>query len=218
MDNPPGRSATRQGQSRRRRWRPTRWRSRRAAGCRASPAPARPPQVFETIEDLERAGRLEPPRAAPKPLGAPPARRRPAAWLAGRAPRTWRSATRIVIVGASASMTIAGSERWDVRKLTARRGRTPPTAPRSPSTDAAGLRSTRPALAAEAGHRIFAFRDRASLFGYNAPHPNVLGDGDSRPSTAMRRRPTTGSSNRATQPGRSSTASRTAGSPARSSC
>ena len=31
-----------------------------------------------------------------------------------------------------------------------------------------------PALAAEVGHRIFAFRGRASLFGWNAPHPNVL--------------------------------------------
>ena len=90
-----------------------------------------------------------------------------------------------------------------------------PTAPGSPSPTPLGSVDP-PALAAEVGHRIFAFRGRASLFGWNAPHPNVLAEGDPRP-LRHRRRPRLDLRLSSRQPGRSWTACRTAGSPARSS-
>ena len=133
------------------------------------PGPGETAQTFETTQDLSarvawnalvpRQSRFRAPRNGD--LGC---------WLQGITTNL-KVGDAIVIVGDERLDGDAGSERWDVRKLTA----VVADADRTfiAFTDALGSVDP-PALAAEVGHRIFALRGRASLFGWNAPHPNVL--------------------------------------------
>lgn len=135
------------------------------------PGPGETAQTFETVEDLTarvawnallpRQARFIAPRNGD--LGC---------WLKGVVTNL-KVGDAIVIVGSERLEDNLGSERWDFRKLT------------SVVVDASADRTwiafthplgsiSPPALTAQAGHRIFAFRGRASLFGWSAPHPNLL--------------------------------------------
>ncbi len=79
----------------------------------------------------------------------------------------------IIIVGRERTEQDNGSERWDFRKLT--RVLADPANNRTRIEWARALGSVDPpGLTAQKGHRLYALRTRASLFGWNAPHPKLL--------------------------------------------
>ncbi|WP_380874660.1 putative baseplate assembly protein [Sphingomonas sp. DBB INV C78] len=135
------------------------------------PGPNEVAQTFETVEAIEARvawNALVPRRSrfkAPKngDLGT---------WIAGGAPNL-KVGDAILIVGRERTADFLGSERWDFRKLT----RIVPDVPAGRTwiewTHALGSIDP-PSLTAQVDHRIFVFRARASLFGWNAPHPKVL--------------------------------------------
>lgn len=135
------------------------------------PGPGETAQTFETVEDLNarvawnalvpRKSRFEAPQNGD--VGC---------WLQG-VTTNLKVGDAIVIVGSERLTDDPGSERWDVRKLTAVIADPDADRTRISFTHALGSVDP-PALPAQTGHRIFAFRSRASLFGWNAPHPNVL--------------------------------------------
>ena len=99
-----------------------------------------------------------------------------ALWLAGLATGL-QPGDALLIVG-NERLADPGSERWDIRVLA------------SVEPDSANQRtrvawnhplgSRFPSMApAAAGVQVFALRQRTVLFGYNAPDPNLLGNGDS---------------------------------------
>ncbi len=147
------------------------------AGTRvqSQPGPEEEAQIFETMEPLAARvawNTLRPRlnrRIAPQKgdLGT---------WLEGTPALQVGDA--VLIVGRQRGDPEAadfdpGSERWDFRRLTS-------------VTPNAALNRTRvgwdiplgsvhpPGLPAQAGHRFYHLRERAALFGHNAPHPAVL--------------------------------------------
>jgi len=80
----------------------------------------------------------------------------------------------ILIVGQERAMADAGSENWDVRVLHA--VEPDPAGDRTRVTWLDGLGHATPRIqpAAEAP-KVYVFRQRAALFGYNAPDPRLMG-------------------------------------------
>jgi hypothetical protein len=143
------------------------------AGSRVQsvPGPGEQAQTFETVAALEArvAWNAILPRRSRL---VQPANGATGTWVAGVATGL-RVGDPILIVGRERIELDPGSERWDVRRLTAV----------TPNAEAGrtwiawtpGLGSIDPpGLPAQEGHRIFAFRGRAGLFGWNAPHPRLL--------------------------------------------
>jgi hypothetical protein len=148
------------------------------AGTRvqSQPGPDETPQIFETLDDLEA-------RVAWNALAARRSRRilpvfgDSFTWLQGLATGL-QVGDAILIVGRQRGDPTApdhdpGSERWDFRRVTA----VTPVA----RLDRTRIQWDRPlgsvtphGLPAQADHRFFHLRDRASLFGYNAPSPKVF--------------------------------------------
>jgi predicted phage baseplate assembly protein len=148
------------------------------AGTRvqSQPGPDETPQIFETLDDLEA-------QVAWNALAARRSRRilpvfgDTFTWLQGLATGL-QVGDAILIVGRQRGDPTApdhdpGSERWDFRRVTAV---TPAT--RLDRTRIAWdrpLGSVTPhGLPTQADHRFFHLRDRASLFGHNAPSPKVF--------------------------------------------
>lgn len=146
-----------------------------AAGTRVQsvPGPGETAQTFETGDAIDA-------RVAWNALG--PRQSRPVAprngdlglWVSGVATGLGVGDA-IVIVGAERAAQPL-SERWDFRKLT--------EVTADPAADRTWIGWTHPlgsidppGLTAQGGHRLFALRTRASLFGWNAPHPKLLADG-----------------------------------------
>ncbi|MGF6227946.1 hypothetical protein QFZ27_001901 [Inquilinus ginsengisoli] len=138
------------------------------------PGPGDTPQTFETIEPLSARVEWNAIRARQTEV-RPPANGDTGVWLEGVATNL-KVGDAIVIVGNERLKDDPGAERWDFRKLTA--VATDPELYRTWVEFTHALGSVDPlALTAQAGHRIFALRARASLFGWNAPHPILLSDG-----------------------------------------
>ena len=134
------------------------------------PGPGETPQTFETVEQIEARvdwNAMTPPmtRVAVPVFGTTHA------YVKGTATNL-KAGDAILFVGAEREAD-AGSERWDFRRVAAvipdhNAGRT-----RIEWLD--GLGTTSPHLVLPAANpRIYALRQRASLFGYNAPHPLTL--------------------------------------------
>ncbi|MCY1481501.1 putative baseplate assembly protein [compost metagenome] len=99
-----------------------------------------------------------------------------ALWLAGLATGL-QPGDAILVVG-NERLADPGSERWDVRVLAAVEPDNANNRTRVAWSHPLG--SHFPAMApAAAGVQVFALRQRAALFGHNAPDPNLLGNADS---------------------------------------
>ncbi|WP_282606171.1 baseplate J/gp47 family protein [Pelagibius sp. Alg239-R121] len=147
------------------------------AGTRvqSQPGPDEEPQTFETLEAFH--ARVAWNRLRPRQnRRIAPANDDFETWLEGLP--TLQKGDAIVIVGRqrgdpSAADYDPGSELWDFRRILQV---TP-----YPDLNKTLVRwdqplgsDTPPGLPAQADHRFFVMRERASLFGYNAPHPRVL--------------------------------------------
>lgn len=144
------------------------------AGTRVQslPGPGETAQTFETVEPL--AARLAWNALAPRrTASSPPRLGDTGTWLAGTA--TGLKPGDAVVIAGDEWLADPNSEQWDFRKL----------AVVEPDVDAKctwigftePLGSTDPpGPVAQVAPRIFALRARASLFGWNAPHPNLLAD------------------------------------------
>ncbi|MBK1701476.1 hypothetical protein CKO22_11260, partial [Thiococcus pfennigii] len=97
-------------------------------------------------------------------------------WLAGAAVRL-APGDALLIVGAE-RLDDPGSERWDIRVLT--EVEADPENARTRVRWDAPLGSLYPPVApAAADVEVYVFRQRAALFGHNAPEPNLFGNSDS---------------------------------------
>ena len=128
------------------------------------------PQTFETVEPVEartewnaipvQTTRSWQPKSGDKSL-----------WLAGVS--TGVQAGDAVLIVGQERIADAGSERWDIRlvtKVTEDRARQ-----RTRIDWAAGLGSVMPPVApAGSGAAVYVFRQRAALFGHNAPDPRLM--------------------------------------------
>jgi hypothetical protein len=140
------------------------------------PGPDETPQTFETLEDLTAHVAWNA-LAARSSRRVMPAYGNSSTWLQGLATGL-QVGDAILIVGRQRGDPTApdhdpGSERWDFRRVT---GVTPvPRLDRTRIDWDRPLGSVTPfGLPAQADHRFFHLRDRASLFGYNAPSPKVF--------------------------------------------
>src|SRR5574340_245875 len=141
-------------------------------GTRAQsvPGPGESPQTFETVEEVQ----------------ARPAWNAVPVW-AEQTQTIAADMTSLVLAGTALSLApgdvllIVGSERegtpdserWDVRMLRSVRVNAERNAERIEWLE--GLGSVNPPMApAAAGPRVYVFRQRAALFGHNAPNPNLL--------------------------------------------
>lgn len=93
-------------------------------------------------------------------------------WLAGVATGL-KAGDAILIVGAERAEEFAGSEQWDFRRLIAVEADLARNRTFIAFTHPLGSVDP-PGLTAQREHRLFALRSRAALFGWNAPHPNLL--------------------------------------------
>lgn len=130
------------------------------------------PQTFETVESVE--ARVEwnaMPVQATEPWSPRPGDR--SLWLAGVGAGV-QSGDAILIVGQE-RLDDPGSERWDIRlvtRVTEDRDRQ-----RTRIEWGEGLGSvTPPVNPTSSGASVFVFRQRAALFGHNAPDPRLMGD------------------------------------------
>lgn len=136
----------------------------------SQPGPDEVPQIFETLAALEARvawNRMRPRQAR----YVAPAEDDTGIWLDGFP--ALQKGDAIVIVGRDRAEVDTGSELWDFRRLVEIRPET--------ALGKTWVRFDRPlgsdfphGLPAQAGHRVFLLRERASLFGYNAPHPRSL--------------------------------------------
>lgn len=160
MDDPPGADATVAGVA-------------VPVGTRVQsiPGPGEIAQTFETVEPIDARvawNALIPRRTRP----IAPRNGDTGCWIADGAPNL-KVGDAILIVGRERAVESAGSEQWDFRRLT----RIAPDAKagRSWIEWTPGLGSIDPpGPTVEIDPRLFVLRTRASLFGWNAPHPNLL--------------------------------------------
>lgn len=134
------------------------------------PGPGETAQTFETVETID--ARVVWNDLIPRQSQfSAPVKGDTGTWLAGVATGL-KVGDAIVILG-DERQTGPKTELWDFRKLT------------SVQTDPAGDRTrvdwtpplgseTPPGDTAKSGHKFFAMRGRAALFGWNAPHPKLL--------------------------------------------
>lgn len=136
----------------------------------SQPGPEETPQVFETLAPLSARvawNRFRPrqnQRIAPDTgdIGT---------WLQGQA--TGLQMGDAILIAGEDRVANAGSELWDFRRVV--KVEAFPDLDRTFVTWDRPLGSINPpGDAAQAGHRFYHLRTRASLFGYNAPHPGVL--------------------------------------------
>lgn len=128
------------------------------------PSQGQRPQTFETVEEIEaRAGWnvLRPRLTQPQALD----RGADHVYLAGTS--TQLVPGDLILLVGNARMTKPGSERWDVR--TVETVEPDPDNDRTLVTWALGLGHDGPTIDPEDDPRVYAFRSRTSLFGYNAP-------------------------------------------------
>lgn len=143
------------------------------AGTRVQsvPGPDEKPQMFETVEPIATQvgwNALVPRQSR----SIAPANGQTGTWLQGVATGL-KVGDAILITGRERTEQDAGSERWDFRILTAVEADA--RANRTWIAYARPLGSIDPpGLTAQLDHSLFALRTRASLFGWNAPHPNLL--------------------------------------------
>lgn len=145
------------------------------AGVRvqSQPGPEEEPQIFETLEDL--AARVAWNRLLPRlDRRLVPGSGATGTWLEGSV--ALQPGDAIVIVGRQRGDPDAfdfdtGSERWAFRRVTS--VTLDADLDRSYVTWDGPLEASEAPLAA---HRFYHLHDRASLFGYNAPHPRSLSD------------------------------------------
>jgi hypothetical protein len=142
----------------------------------SQPGPDEVPQVFETIEPLSARVAWNSLRPRQSRMIAPK-KGDIGTWLQGQATGL-RPGDAVLIVGRqrgdpTAPDFDAGSELWDFRRIV--RVVPDPDLDRTWIAWDRGLGSINPpGEPAQADHRLYALRDQASLFGYNAPHPRVL--------------------------------------------
>ena len=143
------------------------------AGTRAQsiPGPDEKAQTFETIEEIETrvAWNALKPRLRASSL---PGFGGTQIWLQGTATNL-KPGDAILLVD-DARVADPGSERWDFRRVT--KVEPDSTADATRIQWAEGLGSIDPFAQPAANPRVYALRLRASLFGYNAPHPHALHD------------------------------------------
>ena len=134
------------------------------------PGPGETAQTFETVEDL--MARLEWNALKPRPsrLILPNHKHDTVAYLKGTAANLNPGAA-ILLVGPEREAD-SGNENWDFRRLT--RVETDPKTDTTRIQWSPGLGSDSPSKNPSANPKLYVFRQRASLFGYNAPHPKVL--------------------------------------------
>lgn len=143
------------------------------------------PQTFETTETLE--ARLEwnamrPVATSPSPIlrGALVSENIRETWFRGIATRL-RAGDAILIVGderAQGPSTYPDKERWDFRILTRVTEHPDRNLTHVEWEAGLGYAHIQPA---ETNVRVYAFRQRAALFGHNAPTPNLVYDADGNP-------------------------------------
>jgi hypothetical protein len=143
------------------------------AGTRVQsiPGPDETAQTFETVEEIVArvAWNALKPRQTQRIL---PAKDHIGTYLKGVATGL-RPGDAILIVGHDRAVSDPGSELWDFRRLI--RVETDPEADRTYVEWTPGLGSIHPpGQPAQKEQAFYALRLRASLFGYNAPHPKVL--------------------------------------------
>ncbi len=143
------------------------------AGTRAQsiPGPGEKAQTFETIEEIEARvawNLLRPRLRAPSLPGIGGTH----IWLDGTATNL-RPGDAVLLVD-DARAADPGSERWDFRRVAAVEPDSAANATRIVWSE--GLSSIDPVSQPAANPRVYALRLRASLFGYNAPHPFALHD------------------------------------------
>lgn len=141
-------------------------------GTRAQsvPGPDETPQTFETIEEVEaRPGWNAIPVWAEEPQTI--AAGTTSVLLVGTA--TLLAPGDAVLIVGTERVTVPASEQWDVRVVQAVREDAERNTTRVEWK--VGLRDVgAPVIPAAAGPRFFVFRQRAALFGHNAPNPNLL--------------------------------------------
>lgn len=130
------------------------------------------PQTFETVEAVE--ARVEW-NALPVQATVPwrPRRGDRSLWLAGVG--TGVQAGDVILIVGQERLDDPGSERWDIRLVT--RVTEDRDYPRTQLEWDQGLGSVKPVVEpTAAGASVFAFRQRAALFGHNAPDPRLMGN------------------------------------------
>ena len=141
-----------------------------ATRVQSIPGPGETAQTFETIETIEArvAWNALKPRQSRLVL---PSNNDTVAWVEGVATEL-KTGDLIAIVGTERFDDDLASDRWDIRQL----ARVEPFAQdnRTRIEWTEPLDSVAAGAGAPSGLRLFALRVRASLFGWNAPHPNLL--------------------------------------------
>ena len=152
---------------------PRRSPSRSARGCRACPGQDEQPQTFETVA-ADRRARAEW-NAIPVQTDARLAARvrRHDAVARRRGDPGCSRATRSCIVGAE-RLDDPGSERWDMRRRDQRGARQRTTAARAYAGRTAWATPFRRRVRPASGAQVYVFRQRAALFGHNAPDPRLM--------------------------------------------
>ena len=133
------------------------------------PGPDEKPQTFETVERIE----ARPEWNALKPQTSQllqPVFGTQVIYLKGTATRL-KPGDGLLLVGAEREQD-PGSERWDFRRITA--VETDAAADRTVVALERGLGTASPFVAPAADPKVYALRQRASLFGYNAPDWRVM--------------------------------------------
>jgi hypothetical protein len=135
------------------------------------PGPDETAQTFETVDAID--ARVDWNALKPRQtVSRVPANGQIHTWVKGVSTGL-KDGDVILIAGAG---RVAGdvSSQWDVRRLT--KVTPEPAHDRTKLEWSPALDSVATPAGSAPGHHIFTFRARASLFGWNAPHPNLLSD------------------------------------------
>lgn len=128
------------------------------------PGPGEQPQIFETAQTLQARAEwnaLRPRRTVPQTIS----RRSTSTWLAGV--ETGLDPGDMILLVGAARAADPGSERWDLRQITA--VRPDPAAGCTQVFWREDLGHSAPATEPAADPQIFGFATRAGIFGHNAP-------------------------------------------------